>query len=304
MSSQGPAIAYFGLPLGALALARAGHAPVLIVLGHTDAPGARRVRRVFGARVPILAKPDLRESSVLQAIAGVAPDALLSWFFPRQIPDAVLQLAARGAFGVHPSLLPRWRGPDPYFWSLYAGDRETGVTLHRLESAYDTGAVIAQVRVAIASGDDAWRLARRLDRPGLELLVQCAERLAAGELLTGAPQDERQASAAPLPDEALLSIDWRRPAEQIVRLVRAAAPYPGASTVLGEQPVDVIGAEPYPGALPRVLQPAEAVYTSAGLVVRAGDRGVRVTRVRREDGELLRGDGLLALFPQGLTRIG
>lgn len=303
MSSHALRIAYFGLPLGALVLARAGFVPHLVAVQHTDAPGARRVQKRLGERARILERPDLTKRAAREAIAEVAPDVLLSWFWPKRIPSAVLALAPRGAFGVHPSLLPRWRGPDPYFWALYSGDRETGVTLHRLESEYDTGAVIAQTRVAIAPRENAWQLAKRLDRPSLALLVDCARRLTAGERLAGSPQDPQRVTSAPPPDEALLAIDWQRSAEEIVRLVRAAAPYPGASATLGDETVDVLEAEPLARALPRALEPADAVWTEDGLAVRAGDVGVRITRVRRDDDSVLEGAALKALFPGGLAQL-
>jgi methionyl-tRNA formyltransferase len=304
MSSNLFRFAYFGLPLGALALARAGFVPRVIVLGHTDAPGARRVQRQLGSTARVLGRPDLADPEVVSAIASARPEALLSWFYPKQIPEPVLRLAARGAFGAHPSLLPRWRGPDPYFWALYAGDERTGVSLHRLEAEYDTGAVIAQESVTIGPDENAWRLAKRLDRPGLALLVRCAAALSAGEALLGSPQDEALATPAPAPDEALLSIDWSKPVAEIVRLVRAAAPYPGAGTELGEEPVELLEARRYEGSLPRALQPRDAVWTPAGLVVTAGDGGVVVSRVRDADGLVRRGAELTALFTGPLARVG
>lgn len=303
MSSNPLKIAYFGLPLGALALARAGFAPHVVVLGHTDAPGARRVRRELGKSAMLLGAPDLEDRDVQQALASAAPDVLLSWFYPRRIPEAVLALAARGAFGAHPSLLPRLRGPDPYFWALFHGETETGVTLHRLEREYDTGAIIEQVRVPIDARDNAWRLAKRLDGPGLRLMIACAERLAAGEALEGAAQDAALASDAPAPSEEQLSIDWQRPVDEIVRLVRAAAPYPGASAELGDEVVEVLEAERHRTPLPRALEPADAVWTPDGLVICATGGGVRVTRVRLEDGAVLKGAALASLFPDGLSTI-
>ncbi|MEY4511858.1 MAG: hypothetical protein RLZZ450_3980 [Pseudomonadota bacterium] len=303
MSSNLFRFAYFGLPLGALALARAGFVPSVVVLGHTDTPGARRVRRVLGKRALLLARPDLDDPAVIAALASVRPEAILSWFYPKRLPERVLRLAPRGAFGAHPSLLPRWRGPDPTFWAIYSGDHETGVSLHRLEAEYDTGAVIACERLAIGANDTAWRLAKRLDRPGLALMVRCAGALSAGDELRGVPQDDTLATPAPLPDEQLLSIDWARPADEIVRLVRAAAPYPGASAELGDELVDVLEATPYEPALPRALEPCDAVWTPAGLVVCAGDRGVLVSAARDDAGELLRGDALQELFPEPLARV-
>ena len=303
MSSNVIRIAYFGLPLGALALARAGFFPNVIVLGHSDAIGARRVRRQLGRHAMVLARPDLADPTVLAAVASARPDVILGWFYPKQIPAEMLRLAPRGAFGVHPSLLPRWRGPDPYFWAIYAGDSETGVSLHRLEAEYDTGAVVAQTRLAIDAGESAWRLAKRLDRPGLALLTACARRLAAGEALEGTAQDPARVTAAPAPDENLLSIDWRRPAAEIVRLVCAASPYPAASADLGDEVVDLVRVAHYAPALPRALEPADAVWTPRGLVVCAGDGGVLIERARDAEGALLSGPALAALFPAQLSRV-
>ena len=303
MSSHAPRIAYFGLPLGALALMRHGFVPHAVVLEHTDAPGARRLGRALPQSCLQLHRPKLDQPRTIAALAAVQPDVILSWFYPKRIPSAVLALAARGAFGVHPSLLPRWRGPDPYYWALYAGDAITGVTLHRLAEDYDTGASIDQIELPIAPEDNAWRLAKRLDTPGLRLLVRCAERLAAGEALRGVPQDEARASAAPAPDEPLLRVDWRRPAHELVRLVRAAAPEPGASALLGDQFVEVLEASVYPHPLPRALAPAEAVRTPSGIAVCTGAGGVLLARVRDEEGRILRGPALAGLFPGGLSAV-
>jgi methionyl-tRNA formyltransferase len=299
MSSKLVRFAYFGLPLGALALARAGFAPCLIVLGHTDAPGARRVRKLS----PLLERPDLQDADVQRAITDAGADALLCWFYPKQVPQSLLDAFPRGAFGTHPSLLPRWRGPDPYFWAIYEGDSETGVSLHRLEVEYDTGNVIAQEKLAIEPREHAFQLAKRLDRPALRLLVECARRLNAGESLQGRAQPQEGVTLAPKPEPEQLEIDWELPAAQVVRLVRAAAPYPGASCELGEELVDVLEAEVYARQLPRALEPCDAVWTPSGLVVRAQDAGVVIRRVRTERDEILRGSALTQLFPEGLTRL-
>jgi methionyl-tRNA formyltransferase len=301
MSSKLIRFAYFGLPLGALALARAGFAPRLIVLGHTDAPGTRRVRQLRDTT--LLERPDLQDAAVQQAIRAAGADALLCWFYPKQVPAELLAAFPRGAFGTHPSLLPRWRGPDPYFWAILAGDPETGVSLHRLAAEYDTGNVIAREALALDPQEHAFRLAKRLDRPALRLLVQCARRLTDGELLEGEVQDERGVTQAPQPEPEQLEVEWEAPAERIVRLVRAAAPFPGASCELGSEVVDLLQAEVYARALPRALEPCDAVWTPAGLVVRAGDAGVLVRRVRTEQDEILSGSELTRLFPEGLTHV-
>jgi methionyl-tRNA formyltransferase len=289
--------------MGAWLLDRAGLCPQLICLGHLDTPGARRVRRQLGRRALILGQPDLRAPAIVERFRALAPDALLSWFWPKQIPASLLALPRLGAYGVHPSLLPRWRGPDPYFWTLYAGDLHAGVSLHVLEPEYDTGAVIMQQRLRVAERDDAWSLARRLDRLSLALLLEAARALRDGDAaLNGAPQPRPGASQAPVPEESLLSIDWSADAAHIVRLIRAAAPNPGALAELGNATVEVLRAGLCARELPRALQPAEAVWLEGQVVVQTGAGGVVLERVRTEDGELLSGAEIARLFAGSLTR--
>ncbi|MEM1418725.1 MAG: formyltransferase family protein, partial [Myxococcota bacterium] len=155
---------YVGVPLGAVVLARAGLTPAACCLAPLDLPGRRRVRRASAAWAPsqgregalVLGAPDLEDPGVQAALASVRPEAILSFFWPRRLPEAVLAMAP--AWGVHPSLLPAWRGPDPTYWALRSGSATTGVSLHRLERAYDTGPVAARSSLAIRATDDSWTL--------------------------------------------------------------------------------------------------------------------------------------------------
>ncbi len=280
-------ILYLGLPLGALHLERLGYRPSVAAIGHPRSPGARRVRRRLGRTgTLILGRPDLGDPAVQEVLRAAQPDVLLSWFWPRRVPASVLSLAPLGAFGVHPSLLPRWRGPDPYFWTIRSGDAQTGVTLHRLDETYDTGTIIDERTVDVRADDDAWSLARRLDAPSLALLASVPARLSRGETLEGIPQDESAATSAPAPTPEELAIDWRRSVDDILRLVRAAAPEPGATADFGGHPVEVLQATRYEALLPAALAVAEARCVDEGVAVRASDGGVLVTRVRWGDRRL------------------
>ncbi|NLY94504.1 MAG: hypothetical protein GXY23_10815, partial [Myxococcales bacterium] len=171
--------------------------------------------------------------------------------------------------------------PDPFFWTLLEGDRETGVTLHRLERDYDTGAIIDVKRYAIPQDTNAWRLARALDRLALELLVSAAERLSRGEPLEGSPQPKTGATLAPAPGLWELSIDWNEPAERVVNRVRAGAPYPGCVAQLGENTVVVVRARVAQG--PKGFEPAEAFIDEGAVKVRAADGFVELLEVRDLD---------------------
>jgi methionyl-tRNA formyltransferase len=272
---------YVGLPLGALALVRAGFVPRTVCVWHLDAPGMRRLRRVLPRETLLLGRPDLRDASVQHAMLSRTPDALLSFFWPKLVPAELLAAHPRGAFGTHPSLLPRHRGPDPFFWTILEGDAVTGVTLHRLSSEYDTGALVDVRRLDVPREINAWGLARALDRPALELLVSAATRLSEGEALEGTPQPLEGATEAPTPRLWDQSIDWHEPAERVLRRIRASAPYPGCVAQLGDATVLITRARLASG--PGGFEPAEAFVDGPTVKVRAGDGFVELLEVRDLD---------------------
>src|SRR4051794_18943014 len=120
-------VAFVGLPLAALLLAGDGHEIVWAGICRRSAIGTRRLQKLIGDDAVAIV-PDLAKSA--RWIGARRPDLLVSWFWTKKIPRAVREAAPLGAIGVHPSLLPRHRGPDPTFWALDAGDEATGVTAH------------------------------------------------------------------------------------------------------------------------------------------------------------------------------
>lgn len=264
-----------------------GHDIVYAGVGRKNALGTRRLERVLG-RERVRLVPDLNDPAEVARIAAAKPDLLVSWYFPKNVPGAVRALSARGSVGIHPSLLPRHRGPDPFFWAIAAGDTTTGVTAHRLADEYDTGAILARRELAIDPRWSAWTLAKKLDRPSLALLRDVVGKLVRGEPIREEAQDDRAATAAPEPSDDELEIDWNQPTEVLLRRIRAASPWPGTFTFLGDDAVTITVAEPAP-SFPRVLAPGEAfvVDGKAGL----DGKGARLAAVRSADGAvaLLRG---------------
>jgi len=273
-------IAFVGLPLAALLLRADGHEIVWAGICRREAIGTRRLRRAIGAsNVSIL--PDLARLS--KVVLERAPDLVVSWFWTRKIPASFLSIAPLGAIGVHPSLLPRHRGPDPYFWAIDAGDAVTGVTAHVLDVEYDTGAVLAQRELAIDPSWNAWRLAKKLDRPSLALLRDTVKAYAAGTPPRPLPQDEALATEAAQPTDDELEIRWTSSAAQIERRVRAASPWPGAFTAIGDLSVTLTRVRATTNH-PRALAPGEAIVREDGIaIVRAGDTAIELLGGRSDD---------------------
>lgn len=279
-------IAYFGLPLGALLLSSDGFEPEFAVLSPVRAPGARRLARRLGDRVihaSTMTKTAL-EHAVDERFESLDIDLVVSWFWTRLLPKRWLDAPRFGAIGAHPSLLPRHRGPDPFFWAIDCGDEVTGVSIHFLTQGYDQGAVIRTESLAV--GDrNAWELARALDRPSLRLLRLAVSDFAnSGAPPSAVPQNEALATWAPEPMEEFLRVDWHAGTDRVLRRIRALSPVPGLPLEIQGVRFTALRAE-VATAFPVALAPGEAALTEAGVVIRTGDGAIRVTRATMDEDE-------------------
>ena len=147
------------------------------------------------------------------------PDTFLCIGFPWKLPPDALAVPKLGAINGHPSLLPRYRGPNPVAWAIRNGDSEIGFTLHRMDAELDTGAVLAQTKVALEDEHSYDELGPKLAESVGELLPRALARLESGD--PGDAQDESEASYHSFfgPDYAW--IDWGKPAAEIYRQVKA-----------------------------------------------------------------------------------
>ena len=158
-------------------------------------PLVRRARALGAAVVPFAPGDGARLASHL---GPLRPDLLCVATFPLRLTPEVLALAP--ALGLHPSLLPLRRGPDPLFWSYFEDDRETGVTVFRMDAGEDTGPIVAQEAIALPRGRGGRDLYEEIARRGASLLGRAVSDDAAGRLQSR-PQDEARATRQPAPGE-------------------------------------------------------------------------------------------------------
>ena len=177
--------------------------------------------------LPVIQPKRLGEPEAMQQLRSWAPDLIVVAAFGQILRLELLDLPPHGCLNVHASLLPRWRGAAPIQAALLAGDEQTGITIMKMDPGVDTGPILSQRAGAIYPDDTTGSLAARLAQLGAELLVECLPAFLSGSL-TPQPQDESQATYAPMLKKEDGQLDFHQSAEQLARLVRAFNPWPGA----------------------------------------------------------------------------
>jgi methionyl-tRNA formyltransferase len=159
--------------------------------------------------LPLLSIGDLNHAQTLPALTAFQPDLIVVSCFSKIIPPAILQLPRMGAINLHPSLLPRYRGPSPFFWQLRNGETDTGVTVHYLNEQLDAGEILLQVPVRYPDGLSGAQAGELCAQAGSRLLVQALDLLRRGAA-PRIPQDESQATYQSLParDDLIITTDW------------------------------------------------------------------------------------------------
>jgi methionyl-tRNA formyltransferase len=302
-------IAFLGTPPFAVApldaLARAGH-DVCAVVAQPDRPAGRgRALREPATKawararsIPVLQPEKVRDGKLAADLRALAPDLLVVVAYGRILGKDLLDLAPFGAVNVHASLLPRWRGAAPVQWAIAEGDRETGVTIMRMDEGLDTGDLLLQRACEIADDDTAETLLARVSALGATALVEALPLLEAGRLVP-VRQDGSRATLAPVIEKEHGRLDFALPAVRLAARIRGFTPWPGAFTTLGGKLLKVHRARAAPAA--DGLTTGEIRAAPEGLLVGCGDGTVlRVEELQLEGkkrvaaSEFLRGQPLPA----------
>ncbi|HHK8798359.1 TPA: bifunctional UDP-4-amino-4-deoxy-L-arabinose formyltransferase/UDP-glucuronic acid oxidase ArnA [Escherichia coli] len=279
--------------LGIEALLAAGY-EISAIFTHTDNPGEKAfygsVARLAAERgIPVYAPDDVNHPLWVERIAQLSPDVIFSFYYRHLICDEILQLAPAGAFNLHGSLLPKYRGRAPLNWVLVNGETETGVTLHRMVKRADAGAIVAQLRVAIAPDDIAITLHHKLCHAARQLLEQTLPAIKHGNILEIAQREnEATCFGRRTPDDSFL--EWHKPASVLHNMVRAVAdPWPGAFSYVGNQKFTVWSSRVHPHA--SKAQPG-SVISIAPLLIAFGDGALEIVTGQAGDGITMQGSQL------------
>lgn len=236
----------------------------------------------------------LKNSAAQSQLADLAPDLIVVAAYGLILPQAVLDIPKRGCLNVHASLLPRWRGAAPIQAAIIAGDADTGISLMKMEAGLDTGPVFARESLPIGATETAGELHDRLASLGGKMLAGKLQMIAAGEI-AAKPQADDGITYAGKISTADSVLDWRLPAVQLHRRVRAYNPVPGARFEFdGElikcwrsSVIDCDNAKP--GAV--------IAAGKAGVDVACGDGALRLLDVQRAGRRAVTGEELAAQLP-------
>ena len=247
--------------------------------GRLSAPPVKSAALELGLRVRQPAS--LRRDEEAQGeIRELAPDAIVVAAYGLFLPPDTLGAPALGCVNIHPSLLPRYRGPSPVVTALLNGDESTGVTLMIPDEGMDTGPVVAARETAIRPEEDAQALTARLFEMGAALLVETLPTWERGEVRPVA-QDEALASVTRLVQREDGQIDWGLPAWRVERMARAYSPWPGAYTTWRSSVLKVVSTRTHEDG-PTGDGPPGQVVTLAddGIGVRTGNGVLELRRVQ------------------------
>ena len=229
--------------------------------------------------IPIFTPEKVNTPEWIDRIAAMKPDLILSVYYRNMISSKILPLAPLGAFNMHGSLLPKYRGRAPINWAVLHGEPRIGMTLHRMVKSADAGAIVDQEGVSIGPRDTAEQAFRKVLPCAQAVLARQIDALLAGTAKE-TPQDESQVTyfGGRKPEDG--RINWSQTSTQIFNLIRAVTdPYPGAFTDVGPARLMVWWAETdSPAARGKRGAPGE-ILSSSPLVAATGDGALELTKI-------------------------
>src|SRR5258707_10689026 len=191
------------------------------------APPAKEA--AIAANVPVHQPEKIRSPEARDLLQRLAPDCIVIIAYGQIIPASLLQIPKLGWINLHASLLPKYRGAAPINWAIANGETQTGLTTMRIDAGMDTGDMLLQQEIDIAPEETAPELAASMAEAGAPLMLQTLRGVADGKLIAR-PQNNGEATYAPLLKKEDGRIDWNRPAQEIYNRIRGFAPWPGAYT--------------------------------------------------------------------------
>jgi methionyl-tRNA formyltransferase len=295
LSSASLRLAFAGTPefsVPCFEACRASGAELVAVYTQPDRPAGRGRKlapspvkqAAMAAGVAVEQPESLKSTEVQQRLADYRPDLLVVVAYGLILPRKVLSIPRLGCWNVHASVLPRWRGAAPIQRAILAGDAESGVDLMQMEAGLDTGPVLLRRRTPIHRDDTGGSLHDRLAALGAEVLAEGLRRTLAGEALVATPQPADGVTYAHKLEKAEAKLDFRRPAIELERQVRAFDPWPVAEGEIAGESLRIWAACAI--GLDHQAAPGNVLAAGReGIDIACGNGALRITAVQRAGGK-------------------
>lgn len=243
--------------------------------------------------LPVYQPNTLRTGEAYEILKELSPDLIAVVAYGKLLPKEILDLPPMGCVNVHGSLLPKYRGAAPIQWAVLNGDKVTGVTTMFMAEGMDTGDILLTAETAIPENETSGELFDRLKDMGAELLVKTIHGLEKGEL-TPIPQNEAEATHAPMLSKELSTIDWTASAWEVHNKVRGLSPWPTAHTLYHGKRMKVLETEVFPE---KNGESGKAFSEHGEFFVYCGSGAVRLITVQPENSKRMAGKAFLLGHP-------
>lgn len=234
-------------------------------------------------QLPVLQPVNLKTAADCAQLAALTPDIMVVVAYGLLLPSTVLDIPRLGCVNVHGSLLPRWRGAAPIQRALEAGDSETGVVIMQMDEGLDTGDMLVTARCEITEADTAASLHDKLAALGVPALNRALSALAGGRA-EPVKQDDNLSCYAPKISKAEAALDWRLPARQLHRRIRAFNPFPICTATLAQQTIKIWRAD----VVDQQGEPGTIVFADKKTVIVAcGESSLAIRQMQLPGGKVL-----------------
>ena len=285
-------IVFFGTPAFAVPFLKQLHddpsIEVVAVVCQPDKPAGRSQEPSIPAvktfalekSIPVLQFETLRDASAVETLKSLQADAFVLVVYGKILPQDVLDIAPLGVVNVHPSMLPKYRGPSPMKTAILNGERETGISIMLLDSGMDSGPVLAQKPVTIDARETNESLEQKMCDVGPFFLVETLKAYVR-EDLKPVPQDDSRATISKLLSRDDGHIDWSKTAVEIDRQLRAFDPWPGCWTLWNERRLKILSASVVTGPSSHD-DPGTVFKNENDILVTTSTEFIRLTQVQLE----------------------
>ncbi len=270
-------VVFMGSPAFAVPALEAllAHHEVALVVTQTDKPAGRGQTvqappvkvAAEKAGIPVIQPRSARTDEFRDALIATGARIGVVVAYGKILPRVVLEAFPDGCVNIHASLLPKYRGAAPIQWALIRGESRTGITIMKLDEGMDTGPMLLARDIDIAETDTVDSLFSKLAPIGAELLIEALAAIEAGTAVA-TPQDDAQATYAPMLEKEHGVIDWSQSARDVANRIRGVDPWPGAATTRRGELLKLFA--------PKVVTEGTGLGAASGTVVAIGEQGLVV----------------------------